>query len=263
MESPKQNVLPLRGGYVNQSIPGVIFASGRNWVDMRRFTLHTLRDFGFGKQGMEEMIQEEVEMLCQFLEKEQGKPVNIKYTYNIAILNALWRVLTGERLSYTDARLTQIVSLMDQLFKQFTSPLTQIALTMPWLNALMELVWPSYKPRPTLQKVFDVIEEVVGNHKKTLQEDSPRDFIDTYLTQQNAASKYDPASSFGGRNGDINLRSAMLDLFLAGMETTSTTLNWTTLFMAKYPGNLLLAQNFPSNDHVLIFRHSKESQVRD
>lgn len=37
------------------------------------------------------------------------------------------------------------------------------------------------------------------------------------------------------RFGDANLNNVMLDFFLAGSETTSTSLNWSMLFMANYP----------------------------
>ena len=40
-------------------VPGVIFSEKEAWQQQRRFTLKTLRDFGFGKKGMEEMIFEE------------------------------------------------------------------------------------------------------------------------------------------------------------------------------------------------------------
>ncbi len=49
--------------------PGIILSDGPNWTEMRRFTLQTLRDFGFGKGGMEGMVREEVELFCQHMQE--------------------------------------------------------------------------------------------------------------------------------------------------------------------------------------------------
>lgn len=35
-----------------KDMPGVIMSEGKVWSDQRRFTLRTLRDFGFGKTGL-------------------------------------------------------------------------------------------------------------------------------------------------------------------------------------------------------------------
>ena len=46
---------------------GVLFASGENWKILRRFTLHTLRDHGFGKQTAENFILHESQYLVEYL----------------------------------------------------------------------------------------------------------------------------------------------------------------------------------------------------
>ncbi|KPP57518.1 Cytochrome protein-like, partial [Scleropages formosus] len=48
---------------------GIVFANGDSWREMRRFALSNLRDFGMGKQVIEEKIIEEI----QYLTEEIGK----------------------------------------------------------------------------------------------------------------------------------------------------------------------------------------------
>ena len=45
----------------------------------------------------------------------------------------------------------------------------------------------------------------------------------------------DKASSFYGNIGRENLANTLYDLFVAGSETTSTTLTWAMLYMVRYP----------------------------
>jgi len=45
----------------------------------------------------------------------------------------------------------------------------------------------------------------------------------------------DPNSSFYGKQGEKSLLYVVLDLFSAGAETTSTTIQWTLLYLSKYP----------------------------
>ena len=77
-----------------------MFANGQEWQEQRRFTLRNLRDFGFGKTSMENLIQEEIEKCMEVLGGEVGKTTQIGLKMNIAILNALWAILTGEKVRF-------------------------------------------------------------------------------------------------------------------------------------------------------------------
>ena len=46
---------------------GLLQSTGNEWVEQRRFALRQLRDLGFGKSGMEDMINDEVEKLINLL----------------------------------------------------------------------------------------------------------------------------------------------------------------------------------------------------
>ena len=47
---------------------GVIHTQGAHWASQRRFSLKTLKDFGFGKQSLESTVNLEIdEMMREFL----------------------------------------------------------------------------------------------------------------------------------------------------------------------------------------------------
>ena len=51
---------------------GIITSDGLRWQEHRRFALKHLKDFGFGKIGLEGVIQEEAEDIVKHLLKMQN-----------------------------------------------------------------------------------------------------------------------------------------------------------------------------------------------
>ena len=68
---------------------------------MRRFSLQTLRDFGVGKKGIDEMIQTEASILCQHLESlaksENGIMHDLKAKMQFATANIIHHIVFGYR----------------------------------------------------------------------------------------------------------------------------------------------------------------------
>ena len=82
--------------------------------------------------------------------------------------------------------------------------------------------------------VADIAKEQITKHKATLDEDNTRDFIDAYLVEMKKNDN-NKESSFYQTRGEYYLVNVLIDLFAAGMETTSSAITWSCLFLLHYP----------------------------
>lgn len=82
---------PLLQVFLDKSGPGATSTRGiitselQIWSEQRRFTIKNLRDFGFGKASMEQIIQEEIKEFIDTIRKEGklGKPMKTRGIFNI------------------------------------------------------------------------------------------------------------------------------------------------------------------------------------
>ena len=90
---------------------GIIFHSGSEYRELRRFTLKTLRDLGFGKQSSEEIILEECECMKKCITKmidESDGVLDLDKLFNKAALNVVWNVTAAERFDYDDKKMENL-----------------------------------------------------------------------------------------------------------------------------------------------------------
>ena len=224
-------------------VPGIIFSRGQTWTEQRRFTLRVLRDFGFGKSSMEDMLLEEVDKLSELLAENVGQEMDISRKMNISILNSLWVLLTGERLRLNDPKIQDVVEKMNEFLTKSADPSAAIASLLP--NPKMAK-WPILKPflnamgidmgplANALKNIGDLAKAQIEVHESDVTEDDAKDFIDAYLVEMKKQEN-NPSSSFNKHRGHYYLVNVLMDLFFAGMETTSSALTWSFLLLLHHP----------------------------
>ena len=83
------------------------------WRELRRFTLKSLRDLGFGKSCSEEAIIEEtrvlVENIKESLDGDNEGEVDLEKSLNCASLNIIWNLVAGTRFKYNDEKMKELV----------------------------------------------------------------------------------------------------------------------------------------------------------
>uniref|UniRef100_A0A672IMJ0 Cytochrome P450, family 2, subfamily Y, polypeptide 3 n=1 Tax=Salarias fasciatus TaxID=181472 RepID=A0A672IMJ0_SALFA len=232
---------------------GLGISNGERWSQLRRFTLTTLRDFGMGRKGMEEWIQEVSSQLIDRIQSTKAKPFDPTFFLSCSVSNVICCMVFGERFSYDDDQFLQLLQITADTIKFGSSPWGQLYNVFP---GLMEwLPGRHHKVFADIEKTRSFITKKIQAHRETLDPSSPRDYIDCFFNRINQ-EKDNPTTEFH----EDNLVSTVLDLFLAGTETTSSTIRYALSVMVKYPKIQEAMQQ--EIDTVLGQKHSPRMEDR-
>ena len=117
---------------------------------------------------------------------------------------------------------------LQDLMYIFSSQIFLTALMIPAVRFL----FPSLTGYNRRLRIIDTMRNYFRNqireHEADLQEDSPRDFMDVFLTEKRRSGNPDFSED--------QLIMLCFDLFGAGFDTTSSTLCWAVLYLSLQPG---------------------------
>uniref|UniRef100_A0A668RTB6 Cytochrome P450, family 2, subfamily X, polypeptide 9 n=1 Tax=Oreochromis aureus TaxID=47969 RepID=A0A668RTB6_OREAU len=147
---PGPPVLPLLGNTLQLSLENplkdfervrnkcwVILADyGSSWREHRRFALMTLRNFGLGKNSMEDRIHKEIKYTISTLEKSIDKTMSPQVMFHNAASNIICQVLFARRYEYDNALIKVIVQCFTENSKIANGPWAMLYDSFPLIRYL-------------------------------------------------------------------------------------------------------------------------------
>jgi cytochrome P450 len=225
--------------------PGIISAEGPLWKVHRRFALRTLRDFGFGSNLSEQIVQTEAENLQQFVRKsiENGNSeINIMDLLLRSVSNVICTLAIGEQPGYEDDDFMEVVNRVRQnLSRSFlTAPMFMFRRFFELAAPLVFLSAQSKSTLANLKCISSYLQMRIDAHVSRFNPDqAPIDYIDAFLLEKYKLDKEQDGATTENKEqhsfSDQQLRRELIDLFVAGTDTTSNSLTWGLLFLALNP----------------------------
>ncbi|XP_069889497.1 cytochrome P450 2W1 [Dipodomys merriami] len=203
---------------------GIFFSSGGRWRAARQFTVRALHGLGVGQGSMADKVLQELAYLTEQLDSYGGQPFPLAQL-GWAPSNITFTLLFGQRFKYQDPMFVSLLGLIDEVMVLMGSASVQMFNIFPWLGALLQL------HRPVLRKIKEV-QAIL----KIFLDERQRDWCGSVKSYMDALIQQGQGDDQEGLFDEANVLACMLDMLMAGTETTSATLQWAMLLMAKHPG---------------------------
>ncbi|CAK8686991.1 unnamed protein product [Clavelina lepadiformis] len=202
---------------------------GDKFVNQKKFALHTLKRFGMGNSTMEDIINEEMEYFSEHLRSRAGKPINLTLPYYRLLGNITTKLVLGKRYDYNVSSKVKVA--IESLQKQYTSGEAHLILLV-YFHQFLSRIPPFRKVNDDFieaeSNIADALQDVIDERKKIFDPEHINDFLDAFLYEQKFGKE---KKYFQDRQLQVTVR----DLFIAGIETTSTTVSWCCLAILNYP----------------------------
>ena len=199
------------------------------WRLRRKVTSSALKTYSDAKLKRGTLINDEFDLLLKRVRSRNGQPHDITKEIRLAVMNVICALVFGSRYELGDPEFTK--------FMEITNTIARVVVA----GSVVDLFpWLSFIPFKSIKKLKEICQErdeLVGRiyreHVRANRIDNPQDLTDALLKAKKEAEDED--SSVKGFLTDENLIMTMSEVFIAGMETTASTLCWALLYLIHNP----------------------------
>lgn len=204
-----------------------------------------MKDFGYGRKGMREICETEISHCAEDMKRiidRSGRNgsvvIKLKNHFNVYVSNTLWQLMAGKRYDIDDPNMLTMQRILSELFASIDmkgatfSHFPLLRFIAPEMSGYKFFIDAHYN-------FHNFVGVEVDKHRQAFDPaNEPQDLIDAYLQMIHM-------KAFGSNNnnegeGDVHesfsekqLRAVILDLFLAGSETTNKSTNFMFLHLLK------------------------------
>jgi cytochrome P450 family 2 subfamily J len=201
------------------------------WREQRRFVLQSMRDLGLGKSLLEGEISEEIHYFLDKLRSHNGVPMDVKDPLSPSMSNNISSLVFGKRYEYEDPDRVFLDKHLDIVANALSS--TSVAGFFPWILKvpLVSKLFEMERACNSINETMTFFRKEIKKHKETFDPKNIRDFIDSFIGEQDSRKLKDPNTTFT----DDTLASNVFDLFAAGSETVRTSILWNLYVACAFP----------------------------
>ncbi|XP_078491649.1 cytochrome P450 2C16-like [Ciona intestinalis] len=204
--------------------------ANKKFLDVRNFSSKALRGFGIGSQELEERISEVVRDLVQSFQRLDGKPTDVGIIVATTVGNVIASIVFGKKFHSGDKDFQRHLQLIFTTFGDKEN--ANYILLMMYFPSLRHI--PPFKKawKTFMNEHFEqlaICRKGIEEHKKKLDVNEPKGYVDAFLIEM---KKHSPEDSWFHEE---SLVTCIFDMFLAGTETTTSTIMWGMIALMHYP----------------------------
>lgn len=198
------------------------------WKEQRRFTLTSMRKFGFGRKVLVNKIVQETDLFCEEV-KRNGSSFSVTRGLLTELnANVIAQLCLNRRFDKKqDAKFLRFFHEVSKRFNDASFAL-QATVFMPWVHRLP----PFKKVLQSLKSLFTDFDANLAielqKHVENFDENCVKDFSDDYIKEMKQRKE-----KTRGLFHLTTLHFILRDFFLAGTETMASTLTWALLILCN------------------------------